>query len=299
MRMTANTFGIHQCTVSNMIVQVCSAISEHLSPEYIRLPKTQDEMREKIAQFETKFGMVHAFSRIDGTHIPISRPHMDSQDYFNYKNFFSLNVQAVCDAKGYFMDIDCRWPGSVHNAKVLSNSALNIKLKHGTIPQLYSHLLPGHAQIPCYLIGDLAYPLTPNCMKEFQACKTNAQVIFNNMLQSARNPIECAFGRLKARWSILTRKMDLQLHTIPKVVHACFVLHSFCEQHTSSIDEEAVKSQIQRNRLEEETYKNLPDPIYSNTASEGESIRKTLVEYMEINLPDRYSVGNQTELHEH
>ena len=88
MRMTANTFGIHQCTVSKMIVQVCSAISEHLSPEYIRLPKTQDEMREKIAQFETKFGMVHAFSCVDGTHIPISRPHMDSQDYFNYKNFF-------------------------------------------------------------------------------------------------------------------------------------------------------------------------------------------------------------------
>ena len=95
------------------------------------------------------------------------------------------------------MDIDCRWPGSVHDAKVFSNSVLNIKLKHGTIPQVYGHLLPGHAQIPCYLIGDLANPLTPNCMKEFQACKTNEQVIFNNMLRSTRNPIECAFVRLK------------------------------------------------------------------------------------------------------
>ena len=44
--MTANTFGIHQCTVSKMIVQVCNAISKYLSPEYITLPKTHEEMRK-------------------------------------------------------------------------------------------------------------------------------------------------------------------------------------------------------------------------------------------------------------
>ena len=123
------------------------------------------------------------------------------------------------------------------------------------MPQVYSHLIPGHVRITNYLIGDPAYPLTPNCMKEFQTCKTNAEVIFNNILRSARNPIECAFGRLKARWSILTRKMDLQLQIIPKVEHACFVLHNFCELHANTIDEETVNSQMQRNRLEEDKSK--------------------------------------------
>eukprot|EP00795_Rhopilema_esculentum_P005726 gene5727-10980_t len=168
--------------------------------------------------------------------------------------------------------------------QVFSNSVVNNKLKHGTMPQVYSHLIPGHVQIPNYLIGDPAYPLTPNCMEEFQTCKTNAEVIFNNILRSARNPIECAFGRLKARWSILTRKMDLQLQIIPKVVHACFVLHNFCELHANTIDEETVNSQMQQNRLEEDKYKNLPDPVYSNTTSEGESVRETLVEHIDINL---------------
>ena len=42
------------------------------------------------------------------------------------------------------------------------------------------------------------HPLVPFCMKEFEHCSNNEQVIFNNMLRSARNPIECAFGRLKA-----------------------------------------------------------------------------------------------------
>ena len=48
------------------------------------------------------------------------------------------------------------------------------------------------------------------------------------MLRTAHNPIECAFGHLKVRWPILTRKMDLNLETIPTVVMACFVLHNFC-----------------------------------------------------------------------
>ena len=30
--MTANTFGIHQCTVSKVILQVCNAIATHLVP---------------------------------------------------------------------------------------------------------------------------------------------------------------------------------------------------------------------------------------------------------------------------
>ena len=35
-------------------------------------------------------------------------------------------------------------------------------------------------------------------MKEFESCTTNAQVLFNELLRSARNQIGYAFGRLKA-----------------------------------------------------------------------------------------------------
>ena len=286
--MTANTFGIHQCTVSKTVLEVCTAISTHLSPKYIHLPKTEDEMRAKVAEFEAQFGMVQAFGSIDGTHIPIRRPIVISQDYFKIIKFFSISVQAVCDFKGYFMDVECRWPGSVHDAKVFSNSFVNNKLQSGELPQTFNNLLPGHNKIPNYIIGDPAYPLTPNCMKEFQSCKTDAEVIFNNMLRSARNPIECAFGRLKARWAILTRKMDLKLETIPIVVLSCFVLHNFCELHNDTIDEELVRSQVARNRSMETEYQNVPDPVYSCTTGEGEATRDVITQYIQVNLPDNY-----------
>ena len=52
-------------------------------------------------------------------------------------------------------------------------------------------------------------------MKEFPNTWTNEEVIFNNMLRSARNSIECTFGHLKARWQILNKRNDMGLNFIP------------------------------------------------------------------------------------
>ena len=65
-------------------------------------------MREQVSQFEAKFGMIQAFGCIDGPHISIKCPLKNSQDYFCYKKYYSLNVQAVSDYKGMFMDVECR-----------------------------------------------------------------------------------------------------------------------------------------------------------------------------------------------
>lgn len=86
--MTANTFGVHQCTVSKVVVEVCTAITDHLASNYIKLPSTMNEMHEKVSEFELKYGMAQAFGCIDGIHIPIKTPAKDSQDFFNYKHFF-------------------------------------------------------------------------------------------------------------------------------------------------------------------------------------------------------------------
>ena len=39
--------------------------------------------------------------------------------------------------------------------------------------------------------------------------------------------------------------MDLKLETLPNVTCACFILHNYCENNKSYIDEEVVKSQIE------------------------------------------------------
>ncbi|XP_047137567.1 uncharacterized protein LOC101235978 [Hydra vulgaris] len=290
LNITANTFGIAVCTTSAVIFEVCNAIVKYIGPSFVNLPKNKQQMREKISEFESKFGMIQVFGCVDGTHIPIVCPTNHSQDYFCYKQYYSLQVQAVCDYKGSFLDVECMWPGSVHDAKVFSNSSINTNLRSSRLPGTFQTITKNKIKVPCYLIGDPAYPLLPHCMKEYSTCKKNDEVIFNSMLRTARNPIECAFGRLKARWKILTKKMDLKLEKIPTVIYACFILHNFCERHSICIDEELVKIQVEVINENEKNFRNLPDPIFSCIDGEGEVIRKALTEYISENYVQKQTV---------
>ena len=45
------------------------AICQNLGPQYVRLPKTREEMREKVSEFEAKFGVIQAFGCNNDLHI--------------------------------------------------------------------------------------------------------------------------------------------------------------------------------------------------------------------------------------
>ena len=79
-------------------------------------------------------------------------------------------------------------------------------------------------------------------MKEHESCKSNAKTVFNSMLRAARNPTECAYGRLEARWGILNKKIDFKLESIPTIILTCFGLHNFCERNKKGVDESLFQS---------------------------------------------------------
>ena len=118
-------------------------------------------------------------------------------------------------------------------------------------------------------------------MKEYSNGGSNQQEQYYGMtLCQSRMVIECAFGRLKARFGALKRHMDTNLNELPYVVYACFVLHNFCEIHGERIGEDKVTASMDYDKNFQPVTSTNSFRTYCNEA-EGKKIRRILTRYFD------------------
>ena len=166
MRKVGNAFGIGKSTVSKAVRRVTMDISRLLGPQYIKHPQTT-EVQEMGTHFQERHGFPQCIGAIDGTHIGIKKPSENASDYINRKGIYTMNIQACADYKYCFFDVVIKWPGSVHDARIFSNSALDKHLRDESIPPCPEVVVDGESAVPICILGDPAYPLLPFLMKEF------------------------------------------------------------------------------------------------------------------------------------
>ncbi|XP_040211663.1 putative nuclease HARBI1 [Rana temporaria] len=217
--------GISQPTVSRVFMQVINAILD-LVPQFIHWPQTEEEWNDVKVAFYARGEFPQILGAIDCTHVAIRPPRRCEVDFRNRKQYHSLNVQVVCDARQRIMSARTGFPGSCHDAFILRQTALFRKFESSQMPS-------------GWLIGDAGYPQLPWLMAPVRYPQSQAEHRYNRAHKKTRAIVECTFGLLKSRFMCLAKPGGELLYSSQKcarIILACLVLHNICLVRNESWD---------------------------------------------------------------
>ena len=224
--------GIGESTVCGIIIEVFQLIVENFWQEYVAKfwPDTEEKVQELMEMMDSEWHFTSAYGAIDGSHIPIHCSPGGAEaakEYHTFKNFYSVVLMAIVDAKYRSIWGSCGYPGNSHDSLIFKSTDLYAELSSGKMPSI-AHK-EGSVLIPPLLLGDGAFPFHSWLMKPYsQAVLTAEEKYVNYRLSRARMVAEGAFGKVKGRWRILSRKCESTVDTVKAMTLACVVLYNLC-----------------------------------------------------------------------
>lgn len=218
----ADGLAVTKSTVGRVVHSVATALAS-LMNDYVKFPEHEEEISEIKREFFSIARMPNTIGVIDCTHVHIQAPHEREWEFVNRKGRHSINVQLIGNADLQMTNCVVRWPGSVHDSRVLKESHIYRRF-HQTAPD-------------GILLGDSGYPLLRWLMTPFATITCNSQQSYNNAHTSTRGTIERINGVIKRRFACLN-----YLRVEPKqacnIIRACIVLHNIAQARSVPLEED-------------------------------------------------------------
>lgn len=223
--------GVHYQEVYNSLWIVVDAINS--CPELqIKFPTNHQTQLEIASGFQkiSRAGFDNCVGCIDCMLIWVNKPCKKSKElvagigpkkYFcGRKKKFGIVLQAICDHKRRFLDIDIRHPGSTSDYLAFVTSHIH--------KELLSNQALLHPDLT--LFGDSAYVNAPFMATPFKGTNSGIKDAYNFYHSQVRISIECTFGMLVHRFGCLRKPMpvNITMDKVVSLVRCLCVLHNFC-----------------------------------------------------------------------
>ncbi|KAI5627523.1 putative nuclease HARBI1, partial [Silurus asotus] len=140
---------------------------------------------------------------IDGTHIPIKAPLINEGDCVHRKSIHSINVQVIYEATQIITNVEAKWPGSVHDARIYQT----------------------FQQVQWLLLWDRGYPCLPYLMTPYPEPKPGPQTRFNLAHSRTWAEVEMTIVILKSGFQSL-RGLRVSPERACDIIVDCVVLHN-------------------------------------------------------------------------
>ncbi|XP_030850346.1 putative nuclease HARBI1 [Strongylocentrotus purpuratus] len=193
------------CRIINRVTKVLASLKEQVV--------TWRPAGEKQMEFLELSGFPMVVGAIDCTHVWLDGSPLKTTEYayVNRKGWHSINVQFVTDANYNIINVCARWPGSVHDCRVLENSYVGQDFQRGELEGV--------------LLGDSGYPQRSWLMTPFRNPQTHAERTYNRAHMRGRVVVEQTNGQIKKKFPCLRRGLRVKPKKACQIIIACTVLY--------------------------------------------------------------------------
>jgi hypothetical protein len=145
----------------------CEAIWKILVPLHMAGP-TKEMLLSASNEFYQRWNFPNCIGSIDGKHIRLKCPPNSGSMYYNYKQYYSIVLQALAGARYRFIAIDVGAYGKQSDGGIFRRSSLYQLLNGNNFNIPDDKELPlTDVKLPFVILGDEAYPLLSYLMRPF------------------------------------------------------------------------------------------------------------------------------------
>ena len=208
------------------------------------------------------------------------------KQYHNFKNFYSIILLGLVDPKCRSIWASVGAPGNTHDSTYFQSTSLWEKIIAGSILPQSVIEIEGQA-IPPLILGDGAFAMRTWIIKLYgDAILDEQKRCLNYRLSRARIVTEGAFGKLKRRWRVLSKKCESNSETLKRYGLASIVLHNICIEMEDiiprnidlTIDPSSNKRRPRNELREVLQMTNINQRYFGTNYAEAKSIRDCLAE---------------------